>query len=233
MSRAEPFQRLAGVLAIVAGPLAWASLVVGLSVVDYDFERFSDPQAILNLGPAVAATIRWSFWLSMCGSYLFVIPVTMWLSSTLRIADQQIVRWYTLCGLSYLGLGAMGAALLAAVWPLLISLYATAAPEQQASVLISFTTATAIAEDGLQGVLQNVVGSVWLLGIGVLLWRRLRFLGGFTCLLGAMLAVTALGALLGSEALSLLGLSATILLAPLWSIWTGVLALRQPPHPHG
>jgi len=139
--------------------------------------------------------------------------------------------WYTLCGLSYLGLGAAGAAILAAVWPLLISVYGTTAPEQQASVLLSFTTATAIAEDGLQGILQNVVGSVWLLGVGSLLWRRQRLLGGFTCLLGAMLAVTALGALLASEALSLLGLSATILLAPLWSIWAGVVALRQPPHP--
>lgn len=227
MDTAQSFRRLTGFLAIFAGPLANASLMVGLSVVSFNFDTFSDHGAILSLGASAASTIRWSWLLSMCGSYLFLIPLALWLGSTLQANHPLMLRWYTLSGLGYLALGAAGAAILAAAWPLLMTLASTVPSEYQTSLLLNFTTATAIAEDGLQGVLQNLLGSVWFLGVGSLLWRSRRLLGGFTCFIGAMLVVTILGAVLASETLSLLGLTATILLVPVWSVWIGIIVLHS------
>lgn len=221
------FRRLAGLLAILAGPLSLTGLVVALSVVGFDFGTFSDHEAMLGLGASAAATIRWSWWLSMVGSYLFLVPLALWLGATLESDGPPMLRLYTLSGLGYLALGAAGAAVLAATWPLLMTLASTAPSEQQAALLLDFATATAIAEGGLQGVLQNLLGSVWFLGVGSSLWRSRRFLAVFTLFIGAMLVVTVVGALLASEPLNLLGLTATILLVPVWSVWTGLTVVRS------
>jgi hypothetical protein len=223
------FQRLAGRLAIVAGPLAWASLVVGLGAADFDFERLSDAQLLLSLGPDAAQPIRLSFLLSMLGSYLLLVPLALWLSDWLGATSPKLeppmARMLTLAGLGYLALGAVGAAILGATSALLLDAYGQQ-PEQQPAVLLAFKTARAIAEDGLQGVLQNILGAVWLLGLWRPLQRLSRGLGWLTLLLGALLALTALGGLLDVEAIGLAGLTGTILLFPLWSIWAGLRALR-------
>lgn len=41
-----------------------------------------------------------------------------------------------------------------------------------------------------------------------------------------MLGVAVAGAVVTSESLNLLGLTATILLVPVWSVWAGVSVLR-------
>lgn len=220
------FGRLAGLLAMVAGPAALGSLLLGLSAVGYDFERFSDPQTILTLGAGGAATLRWSYLLSMLGAYLLLIPAALCLDS-IHAADHRSARRYTFAGLIYLLLGALGAATLAAVWPLLITRYGSAGADQQASIEIAFETATTIAEDGFQGIVQNIAGAVWFGGMGTLLWRQRRLLGGFSVAIGVCLALNTIGNLLLIEPLSLIGLTATILLVPLWSIGIGVILVRQ------
>jgi hypothetical protein len=228
MNSVPPFQRLSGWLAILAGPAAWSSLVLGLSVVGFDFEQFSDPAMILGLGPTAAPTLRWSFLLSLFGAYLFLVPLALWLGSTLASPTDPRLRLYTLCGLIYLILGAVGAAILSALWPSLILTYAGTAPAQQSFVLLSFTTGMTIAEDGFQGVIQNVAGGVWFVGIGALLLNRHHWLGWATLIVGIFLLISAVGGILAMEALTLIGLTATILLVPLWSIWMGIVLLRAP-----
>ena len=70
---------------------------------------------ILALGPASAPILRWSYSLSMIGAYLLLIPLAAWLGSARSTASDPPLRLYTICGLAYLGLGAVGAALLANV----------------------------------------------------------------------------------------------------------------------
>lgn len=228
MHSVRSFQRLSGLLAVIGGPLAWGSLLLGLSAVSFDFEQLSDPQRILALGSAAAPLLRWSFLLSMFGAYLLLIPLTIWLGATFGSPDSSVWRWYTFCGLSYLVLGALGAAILAAVWAALIGLAASSPPDQQPALLIAFTTATTIAEDGFQGVVQNLAGGIWWIGLGSSLRHQQRRLGLFTMVLGGLLLINAAGNLLNSEPLSLIGLTATVLLAPLWSIWIGLVIARQP-----
>lgn len=112
------------------------------------------------------------------------------------------------------------------MWPALIQQFASPSADRGA-IRVAFMTATRIAEDGLQGAVQNVAGAVWWTTIGVRL-RHLkhRKLAALTLVLGAASAVNALGSLLSADALTLPGLTLTVLLAPVWSVSVGVTVVR-------
>jgi hypothetical protein len=222
----QPFQRVSGLLAVVGGPLAWASLLLGLSAVGFDGELLSDPARVLAFSPVAAGLIRWSFVLSIFGAYLLLMPLAIWLGAAPERQADAGWRWLTLCGLGYLALGALGAAILAAAWAWLSASYAQTPLDQRPALLLAFSAATTIAEDGLQGVVQNLAGAIWWLGIGASVRRQRPGLGAFTIALGGLSLINVVGNLTGSAALSLIGLSATALLAPLWSIWVGLLTAR-------
>jgi hypothetical protein len=225
MADSRQFARFAAGLALVAAPLAWASLVLGLAAAGWDGEALGDAAAILGLGPGAAPLLRLSYACSMFGSYLLLMPLALALHARLRAEHPEFSRWYTLCGLGFLALGAAGAAMLGAVWPALIRDYAAAAPEAQPTYVVAFQTATRLAE-GLQGIIQDAAGATWWIGLGLLLRRSARGLAVFSLILGAALAINALGNLLDSEALTTVGLAANLLLAPIWGIWAGLLVWR-------
>jgi hypothetical protein len=220
------FGRWAGALAIAAGPLTLLGLVLGLVLVDFDAEAFRDPDVVLGLGVDAAGTLRASYLLVMLGSYLLLVPLAVWLWSRLGPRDDAGWVLALVAGLAYLGLSAAGASILAAVWPALIQEFA-AAGSQGGAVRTAFVTATRIAEDGLQGAIQNLAGAVWWTAVALRL-RRLghRALAVLTLVLGAASAVNALGSLLSADALTLPGLTLTVLLAPVWSFCLGLVLLR-------
>jgi hypothetical protein len=227
MQREPLFDRITGLFAILALPFAWGGLFVGLSAVGYDFEGFSDPLAILALGPAGAATLRWGYWLTMLGSYLLLTPAAFWLENQIAPAGPALARWLTFCGLGFLGLGAAGSAMLAATWPALIEA-AAAEPARADAILVAFRTGTAIAERGLQGPLQNLLGGIWWVGLGAQLLPKRRGLASFSLLLGVCSLLNALGGVSQVEVLNFIGLVGTLILAPLWGVWVGLTALRGP-----
>lgn len=229
MTPAHPFARFAGALALLAAPLSWLSLVVGLLAVGWDFDTFGEPARLLALGAGAAAQIQWSYWLSSLGSYLLLLPLLIWLHHSLAERNPLFVRWYALCGLGYLILGGAGAAILASAWPFLMRAYPEADEATRAQLALLLPFSTALAEGGLQGLIQNIAGGVWWLGLGRLTWPEQRPFGAFNLMIGAALLLTALGNLLGAESLSAVGLIATLLLVPIWSIWAGLLALRGGP----
>lgn len=89
-----------------------------------------------------------------------------------------------------------------------------------------FELVNAIAGEGFHGVLQDLVGAVWFLGIGYLLRVKRNVLGIATMVIGGFLVLNTVGNLFAIEALSLLGLTANIILGPLWSTWAGVLLVQ-------
>lgn len=217
----------AAIPALLAGPLALLGLLLGIALVDYDAEAFRDPQTVLELGRDGARTLRASYLLTALGSYLLVVPLTLWAASALGDRDDPRWRGVGLAGLAYLGLGALGSTVLAAVWPDLMRQYAEADADRSA-LLVAFRTATRIAEDGLQGVVQNLAGGVWWTGLGLALRRAgARRLGALTLVLGAASTINAVGGLLSLEALVLPGLTVTVLVAPVWSFLLGLALLRQ------
>lgn len=220
------FQRWTGILAIVAGVLALLSLVVGLAGVEWDFEVFSDTSSLIAIGSAAAGFIRWSYWLNMLGNYLLLIPLALLLYQWLTPINLDYTRLFTASGLLYLVLGAAGSAILASAWPFLIEQYEVASQAQQEILQLDFQVVNAIAEEGLHGVIQNLAGAVWFLGIGSLLRAKHNSLGILAVAIGIFLSLNTLGNAFNIEALSLIGLTANILLGPLWSIWIGILLVQ-------
>ena len=220
-------ERWVGALAIAAGPLTLLGLVLGLVLVDFDAEAFRDPDVVLGLGSAAAGTLRASYLLVMLGSYLLLVPLAVWLWSRLADGRRDAGSMTALvAGLAYLGLGAAGASILAAVWPALIE-EAARTGSDPAAVRVAFVTATRIAEDGLQGAVQNIAGGAWWIAVGLgLRALRHRKLAALSLVHGVASSVNALGSLLSAEALTLPGLTLTVLLAPVWSVCLGLTILR-------
>jgi hypothetical protein len=214
-----------GWLAIAAAPVTLAGLLLGISLVDFDAEAYREPATVLALGEDKATVLRVSYLLTALGSYAMLVPLALWLRR--RFAARDGVGWdaTSVFGLAYLGLGAAGACVLGAVIPELLRLYDGGA--DHATLEVAWHTANRIGEDGLQGMVQNVSGAVWWLGLGVALRQVRPTLGWVTLVLGVASAVNAAGSLVEADALQVPGLTVTVLLAPVWSVLLGVLVLRE------
>ena len=162
-------RRGTAVVTIAAGVTSLASLIVGLSGADFDFEAVSESATFIALGTGAVAPVRWGLWLSMFGSYLLLVPVALLLLRWLRQDDPVVADLSTVAAGFYILLGAAGASVLASTLPDLIQRYADADAAMRAGLLNDFDLARRIAEDGLQGVVQNVAGAAWFLGTGSLL----------------------------------------------------------------
>jgi hypothetical protein len=221
-------RRATAVVTIAAGVTSLASLIVGLSGADFDFEAVSEAATFIALGTDAVAPVRWGLWLSMFGSYLLLVPVALLLLRWLRQDDPVVADLATVAAGFYILLGAAAASVLASTLPDLIQRYADADAAMRAGLLNDFDLARRIAEDGLQGVVQNVAGAAWFLGMGSLLRRHRPVLGAAAIAVGAFLVVNAVGIMVDVEALRFIGLTGTVLLAPAWAIGMGTWLLRSP-----
>ncbi|MFT5223774.1 MAG: hypothetical protein ACI867_002098, partial [Glaciecola sp.] len=215
-----------GRVTILAGVLSLASLVVGLSGADYDFEAFSEADTFIALGADAASPVLWGMWLSLFGSYLLVVPLALHLHRELRDDAPAVSDLASVGALLYILLGAAGAGVLAATAPHLMEQWSLADAAGRSDLLAQFDLARRIAEDGLQGVVQNVAGATWFIGMGVLLRAHHRGLGTTAIVIGVALVLNTLGILVDVEGLRMLGLTGTVLLAPMWAIGMGVSMLR-------
>jgi hypothetical protein len=218
------------VVTIAAGVMSLASLVVGLSGADFDFEAVSESASFIALGTDAVAPVRWGLWLSMFGSYLLLVPVALLLLGWLRQDDPVVGDLAAVAAGFYILLGAAGASVLASTLPDLIQRYADADAAMRAGLLNDFDLARRIAEDGLQGVVQNVAGAAWFLGMGSLLVRHRPALGAAAVAVGVFLVVNAVGIMVDVEALRFIGLTGNVLLAPAWAIGMGTSLLRAGDH---
>ncbi len=226
MSLDKTYQNVVGELAIVAGVFALLSLVVGLMGVNWDFEVFSDPSALIASGATAAGFIRWSYWLNMLGNYLLLMPLALLLYRWVGSDKSGFSQIFTAGGLIYMLLGAAGSAIFAGAWPFLMEQYEIAAAAQQQALVLDFQVVNTIAGEGLHGVLQNLVGAVWFLGMGSYLRSKFNGLGIVSMIVGVFLLLNTLGNMFNIEALSLIGLTANILVGPIWSICIGVMLMR-------
>jgi hypothetical protein len=221
-------RRATAVVTIAAGVTSFAGLIVGLSGADFDFEAVSEAATFIALGTDAVDPVRWGLWLSMFGSYLLMVPVALLLLRWLRQDDPVVADLSAVAAGFYILLGAAGASVLASTLPDLIQRYADADAAMRVGLLNDFDLARRIAEDGLQGVVQNVAGAAWFLGMGALLRRHQPVLGAAAIAVGAFLVVNAAGIMVDVEALRFIGLTGNVLLAPAWAIGMGALLLRTP-----
>jgi hypothetical protein len=228
MSDARAFERMTGLTAIIAGVLAITSLWIGLAGLDYQLDAFSGAEAILGAGAAAAPYIRWSQICNLLGNYLLLFPTALLLWRWLRPANPPFVDFYTLAGLFFLSVGGIASGILVGAWPDMLIDYANAAGAERYIIATIFINFTRSIENGLQGLVQNLPGAIWLLGMGGMLKRERFTLGWLTLIFGSFMLVNSLGSLLDNSMLSMIGFSGNFLILPVWAVWIGLDLLRRP-----
>ena len=228
MSDHQSFQRFAALAAIISFPLTLGSIVLSGMVLDFNMEASTNPALLLSVGADGASLSRWGMILDMLGYYLPLLPVALFLWRWLGPRDPDWVLFYTSCGLGYILIGAIGAVILAAVHPPLISAYAQASVEQRPALETVFSAVWNMVYGGMWNILGELLAGIWFVGVGLLLRGERRIFSIVTMILGISALLDSLGMILNFEGLALLGLSIYVVLAPIWTLWLGIDLLRKP-----
>jgi hypothetical protein len=228
MSDHQSFQRFAALAAIISFPLTLGSIVLSGMALDFNMEASTNPALLLSVGADGASLSRWGMILDMLGYYLPLLPVALFLWRWLGPRDPDWVLFYTSCGLGYILIGAIGAVILAAVHPPLISAYAQASVEQRPALETVFSAVWNMVYGGMWNILGELLAGIWFVGVGLLLRGERRIFSIVTMILGISALLDSLGMILNFEGLALLGLSIYVVLAPIWTLWLGIDLLRKP-----
>jgi len=230
MNDHQSFQRFAALAAIISSTLALGSIVhsvSGMAAIDFN-KDVTFWLSSLSAGADGARELRRGMILDMFSSYyLPLLPVALFLWRWLGSRDPDWVLFYTSCGLSHILIGAIGAVILAAVHPPLISAYAQASVEQRPVLETVFSAIGNMVFGGMWGILDTLLVGIWFLGIGLLLRGERRLFSIFSIILGILALLGWLGVILSIEAIALLGVIYG-LFAPVWALWLGIDLLRKP-----
>jgi len=221
------FRRLAGLAAILAALVAVISAALSVAAVGGNTQTYID-YALGGFAPNGGEIYRWAMITDTFGYYLLLGPLALVLWDWLKPRAPNLVRLYTLCGLGYILIGAIGAIVLGAVVPRLISDYAQAAAPRREILDVVFKAFYDMVDRGLWNPLEMILASVWWLGIGLVLRRERAILGIVTMLLGGAALLHALGRIVGIEAIYQAGVGGIFILVPLWAAWAGIDLLRKP-----
>lgn len=221
------YLRVVGQLTLLSAALAIASLAVGAMAVEFDFDAFSDPTRTLAYAEH-HALMFWFAILDMFGYYLLLLPVVLQQHLWLRERSSWAPP-ITLSGVAYAIIGAVGAAVLAAVWPDLLQQLRSATADDQAAIAYIFTTVTTAVTKGLWNILEMVFAALWWIGAGLLQRVAMPLVGWLSVATGTSCLLDLVGNLGGVEALSAAGLNLYLVLAIVWAVAIGVHLLRATP----
>ena len=221
------FGRLAAVLAILATPLAIGNLALGLAAIGFTPPpgMLSDATAALPIGAVDAHLLRWSLIYDLFGYYLLLGPLAMALGQRLGQQRPSYMRLATCCGLGYVLVGALGAAVLAATIPALIEAHAQVTGVERVTIEVVYDSIVNSIVNGLWNTLEVILGGVWWLTIGRMVRAERPTLGAVSTVLGIAAWLDAAGNLLNIAPFSTIGL-AGVLLIPVWSLCFGIYLLR-------
>jgi len=219
-------QRIIGVLTLLSGLISLGSMTVGLLAVDFNFDTFSNPVAILsNLTSNTALLIKWFMLTDMFGYYLLLLPILFYAHSRLA----STTGWaplITSSGFAYILIGAIGAAALSAAWPALMVSYQHAAPADKELYKAAFLLSNDLVVKGIWNVLEVWLAGIWWIGLGLCTIQS-RPLKIITITLGAGCLLDGFGEAIGVPAVAETGLNIYLLLAIVWAIWIGIKMIRR------
>lgn len=123
--------------------------------------------------------------------------------------------------------GALGAAILAALWPELMIDYLAASAENKAVISTVFKATTLLVVKGMWNILEVLFAAVWWIGLGRMLYGESKALGILTIITGLSTLVDATGNIIGVQSLSDIGLNVYLLLGIVWPIVIGVSLIKK------
>src|SRR5258708_32405665 len=199
MDQAKRFGRLAGVTCLLAGACYVACGVVVAAAVNFNLSLAAFSGTMITIGPGGAELLRWGMVLDGLGSYLLLGPLALYLWEGFKPERPALANLYSLCGLAYILVGAMGAFALAAALPPLIVAYGPASAAQRETLQVVFDTTFNVVYRGLWNPLEVVLLGVWLLGVGPWIASTRPALGRFTQLEGLAALLAAAGPVLALD----------------------------------
>jgi hypothetical protein len=222
------YQRTTGIITLLSGLLALACMLAGLIGVNYNFDAFSDPWLILTTPGVNVDAARWSMVLDMFGYYLLLLPVIFlvndWIKS--KSAWNKLV---TFNGMAYVLTGAIGASILAVVWPYIIKTYPGATPALQEILKANFKFANDMVYGGMWNLLEMLFAGTWWLWVGIILYQnKFSFMGVLTITTGVFCLADSAAGIFQLTWLHELELNIYLLLAIIWAIVTGIFLLKRP-----
>jgi hypothetical protein len=215
----QKHQQFIGALTILAGILAFGSMIVGLVATNYDFETFSNPAQLLDMPTATPLLMKWFMLLDMFGYYLLLLPIIFYAHRKLEV-ETPWAALITASGFAYVLIGATGAAALATAWPSAMAGYQSAGANEKDVYKAAFLLSNDLVVKGMWNTLEVWLAGIWWLGLGVVTTKA-RALKVTTIVLGTGCIIDGLGEATGLPALSEVGLNVYLLLAIVWAVWIG------------
>lgn len=225
MNDNDGFAKFAGITAILALPFVILLGVVSWAAYGGDVSSLFNG-SLVSGGLHKAELLRWSMIVDLFGYYLILLPLIVLLWTRLERRDAPLARFAALSGFGYVIVGAIGAALLAVVDPLLMQRFVEH-PAERETVRLLYEVVTRGAAIGLWNLLEQLLLAAWLVGTGALLRSERRALSWLAFAAAAFALADAAGRMTEITALGTAGAVGTVLL-PVFVVWTGVQVLRQP-----
>lgn len=220
--------KLVGGLTILSGIIAFLSIFLIAMGVNYHFEVFNNPVLILTLPGVNAEICKWSMIFDMLGYYMLLLPVIYYLHDWMRnkTAWSNVI---TFCGLAYVLIGAIGAAILAVAYPHALNIYPNASPEMQPVIKSNFEIVNNMVYGGMWNLLEVLFIGIWWSFIGVVLFKAGRKSIEFlSVIVGTFCLLDSFSAMITSASLHELALNGYLYLSIIWAFWIGILIYRRP-----
>src|SRR5438105_4024392 len=137
---------IAGTSGVLAAPLAFTTLALGVFAAGASIDVLADPLPLLRLSNSRVELLRWANLCSLFGYGLLLVPVAVHLYELLRARSHGLARLATVCGLGYIGCAATNAVVLWSAWPVLQYAYNAIEPAQQPAIETVFKAVTDTVE---------------------------------------------------------------------------------------
>ena len=158
-------KKILALIGILSSLLALGCLIVGLEATHYDAEAFADPLKLLDMPGISPDLIRWFMLLDMFGYYLLLLPVVFYVHRQLALKTPWSPL-FTSLGFGYVITGAIGAAVLAVVWPSILEKHSIASGALKEIYKADFLLATDFVVKAMWNYLEVLMGGVWWIAVG-------------------------------------------------------------------
>ncbi len=214
------YRFIVGAMSILSGLLALACIWVGAMAVEYNLEAFSDP--ILTLRYAHHYELaKWFNLLDLFGYYLLLLPLIFYFHQQYKYRSPWM-SLFTFSGAAYVLTGALGAAILAALWPEQMKDYLTSSADNTSLNIALFKTTTLLVTKGMWNILEVLFAAVWWIGLGRLLYSDSKIIGLLTIITGISTFIDAAGNIFSVQVMSDLGLNIYLILGIAWPVVIGI-----------
>lgn len=214
-----------GAITTLSGIIALWCLYTGAAAVDFNFEAFSDPLIALNYSANHEQATLFLL-LDMFGYYLLLLPLIFYFHQQYKFQSSW-TPLITFSGLAYVLIGAIGAAILAAIWPALMQDYLAPTSDNKELITGLFKTSTLLVTKGLWNILEVIFATAWWIGTGRLLYRENKWLGAVTIGTGLSTLADAIGNMAGWNGLAEAGLNLYLVLGIAWPLVIGISIIRK------